>query len=183
VVGAAAQVAGPGRTQRGDVRTAVLLLLLGEPMHGYQIMQAMSDRNGGAWRPSPAAIYPTIAQLEGGGLVTTREEGGRRLVTLTSGGRAQLEEGSAQLGDPFADFANAPDRLHVAVCQIEVGVDATQLEAAANVLVQPRRSLYLILAGEAEDVGERVKAVFSLVLAHPSQLVDRFSTAQAQPRA
>ena len=66
MVGAAAQVAGPGRAQRGDVRTAVLLLLLGEPMHGYQIMQAMSDRTGGGWRPSPAAIYPTIAQLEGG---------------------------------------------------------------------------------------------------------------------
>ncbi len=44
-------------------------------------------------------------------------------------------------------------RLH-AVCQIEVGGDATQLEVAANVLVQARRSLYLILAGEAEDVGE-----------------------------
>jgi len=163
VVGAAAQVAGPGRAQRGDVRTAVLLLLLGEPMHGYQIMQAMSDRTGGAWRPSPAAIYPTIAQLEGGGLVTTREEGGRRLVALTSEGRAQLEERSARLGDPFADFADAPDRpdlrdllhqLHAVVRQIEVGGDATQLEAAANVLVQARRSLYLILAGEAEDVGE-----------------------------
>jgi hypothetical protein len=22
-------------------------------MHGYQIMQAMSDRTGGAWHPSP----------------------------------------------------------------------------------------------------------------------------------
>ena len=45
-------------------------------------------------------------------------------------------------------------KLHAAVRQIEVGGDATQLEAAANVLVQARRSLYLILAGEAEDVGE-----------------------------
>ncbi len=44
--------------------------------------------------------------------------------------------------------------MHVAVRQIEVGGDATQLEAAANVLVQPLRSLYLILAGEAEVVGK-----------------------------
>ena len=73
--------------------------------------------------------------------MTTREEGGRRLVTLTSEGRAQLEERSAGLGDPFADFADAPDRpdlrdllhrLHAAVRQIEVGGDAIQLEAAAN---------------------------------------------------
>jgi DNA-binding PadR family transcriptional regulator len=125
-------------------------------MHGYQIMQAMRDRTDGAWHPSPGAIYPTIAQLEDEGLVTTREEGGRRLVTLTSEGRAQLEERSARLGDPFADFADAPDRpdlrdplcqLHAAVRQIEVGGDATQLEAAANVFVQAWQLLYLILAG------------------------------------
>lgn len=154
---------GRGRAQRGDVRTAILLLLADEPMHGYQIMQAMSDRSGGAWHPSPGAIYPTIAQLEDEGLVTTREEGGRRLVTLTSEGRTYLEERSARLGDPFADFADAPNRpdlrdplhqLHAAVRQIEVGGDTAQLEAAGQILAQARRSLYLILAGEAESGDE-----------------------------
>src|SRR5215208_8181220 len=148
---------GRGRAQRGDVRTAILLVVADEPMHGYQIMQAMSDRTGGAWHPSPGAVYPTIAQLEDEGLVTTREEGGRRLVTLTSEGRTYLEERSARLGDPFADFADAPNRpdlrdplhqLHAAVRQIEVGGDTAQLEAAGQILAQARRSLYLILAGE-----------------------------------
>ena len=154
---------GRGRAQRGDVRTAILLLLADQSMHGYQIMQAMSDRTGGAWHPSPGAIYPTIAQLEDEGLVTTIEEGGRRLVTLTSEGRADLEERSARLGDPFADFADAPNRpdlrdpmhqLHAAVRQIEVGGNPTQLEAAVEVLVQARRSLYLILADNAEETGQ-----------------------------
>jgi len=151
---------GRGRAQRGDIRTAILLLLTDQPMHGYQIMQAMSDRTGGAWQPSPGAIYPTIAQLEDEGLVTTQEEGGRRLVTLTPEGRAYVEERSARLGDPFAVFADAPSRpdlrdplhqLHAAVRQIEVGGDAAQLEAAAQTLAQARRALYLILAGEGED--------------------------------
>jgi DNA-binding PadR family transcriptional regulator len=151
---------GRGRAQRGDIRTAILLLLTDQPMHGYQIMQAMSDRTGGAWQPSPGAIYPTIAQLEDEGLVTTQEEGGRRLVTLTPEGRAYVEERSARLGDPFAVFADAPNRpdlrdplhqLHAAVRQIEVGGDAAQLEAAAQTLAQARRSLYLILAGGGED--------------------------------
>src|SRR4029453_16659685 len=130
---------GRGRAQRGDVRTAIMLVVADEPMHGYQIMQAMSDRTGGAWHPSPGAVYPTIAQLEDEGLVTTQEEGGRRLVTLTEQGRADLEERSARLGDPFADFAGAPNRpdlrepvhqLHAAVRQIEVGGSEAQLEAA-----------------------------------------------------
>ena len=154
---------GRGRIHRGDVRTAILLVLADEPMHGYQIMQAMSDRTGGAWRPSPGAVYPTIAQLEDEGLVTTQEEGGRRLVTLTSEGRSYVAERSAQRGDPFAGFADRPagpdlrdslHELHAAARQIASSGTAAQVEAAAHVLAQARRSLYLILAGEAEDTGE-----------------------------
>jgi DNA-binding PadR family transcriptional regulator len=154
---------GRGRAQRGDVRTAILQVLADEPMHGYQIMQTMRDRTAGAWRPSPGAVYPTIAQLEDEGLVTTREDGGRRLVTLTPEGTAYLEERSARLGDPFADFAegtSGPDlrdplhELQAAVRQIAVGGNPTQLEAAARVLAQAKRSLYLILAGEPEEARE-----------------------------
>jgi DNA-binding PadR family transcriptional regulator len=154
---------GRGRFQRGDVRTAILLVLADEPMHGYQIMQAMSDRTGGAWRPSPGAVYPTIAQLEDEGLVTTREEGGRRSVTLTPEGRTYVEERSARLGDPFAEFANRPagpdlrgplHELQAAARQIVISGSAAQVEAADQVLARARRSLYLILAGEGEDAAE-----------------------------
>jgi len=154
---------GRGRAQRGDVRTAILLVLADQPMHGYQLMQAMRDRTGGAWRPSPGAVYPTIAQLEDEGLVTTHEEGGRRLVTLTPEGRSYVEERSARLGDPFADYADRPSwpdlrdpmqELHAASRQIVNSGNSAQLKAAADVLAQARRSLYLILAGEPEDAGE-----------------------------
>jgi DNA-binding PadR family transcriptional regulator len=126
-------------------------------MHGYQIMQAMSERTGGAWRPSPGAVYPTLAQLEDEGLVTTQEEDGRRLATLTPDGRTYLDERSTRLGDPFADFAGrGPVRdlrgplheLHGAIRQISLSGTPAQLEAAEAVLAQARRSLYLILAGE-----------------------------------
>jgi DNA-binding PadR family transcriptional regulator len=145
------------------VRTAILLVLADEPMHGYQIMQAMSDRTGGAWRPSPGAVYPTIAQLEDEGLVTTQEEGGRRLVTLTPEGRTYVEERSARMGNPFAGFADRPagpdlrgplHELQTATRQIVTSGSAAQVEAAAQVLAAARRSLYLILAGEAEDASE-----------------------------
>jgi DNA-binding PadR family transcriptional regulator len=154
---------GRGRIQRGDVRTAILLVLADEAMHGYQIMQAVSDRTGGAWRASPGAVYPTIAQLEDEGLVTTREEGGRRLVTLTSEGRTYVEERSARLGDPFAAFADRPTgpdlreplhELQAAARQILSTGNAAQVEAAAQVLARARRSLYLILAGEPEETAE-----------------------------
>lgn len=158
---------GRRRAQRGDVRAAILLLLAEEPMHGYQLMQAMRDRTNGAWRPSPGAVYPTLDHLEDEGLATIRQDGGRRLVTLTDEGRAHLSEKRAELSDPFAehaDGASGPDlrgpleELHVAARQISVNGDPAQREAAATVLAQARRSLYLILAGDVPVAPTRSEA-------------------------
>src|SRR3954464_2981631 len=145
----------PGRAGRGDVRSALLLLLAEEPMHGYQLMQAVAERTGGAWKLSPGAVYPTIAQLEDEGLVRVSAEGGRKLVTLTEAGREHL----ATLGDvdPFAAFAaeeGRPDlralmgELMGAAHQLGRVGDAGQLTEAARVLADARRALYLIRAGQ-----------------------------------
>lgn len=146
-----------GRAQRGDVRTAVLLVVGEEPMHGYQIMQAIAERSGGVWRPSPGAIYPTIAQLQDEGLVTVAEEGGRRQVTLTDAGRSEAEQRVAEHGDPFdqlaersggADLRGPVHELGMAARQIRETGTPEQVTQALAVLAEARRSLYLILAGE-----------------------------------
>lgn len=126
-------------------------------MHGYQLMEAMAERTNGTWRPSPGAVYPTIAQLEDEGLVRTEAEGGRKLVTLTETGTTLVEEQRTTWGDPFAELAghsSGPDlreslqALHAAARQVSATGSAEQVEQAAAVLKQARRSLYLLLAGE-----------------------------------
>src|SRR5438270_8392399 len=145
---------GRGRAGRGDVRAAVLSLLAEEPMHGYQLMQAIAERSGGRWTPSPGAIYPTISQLEDEGLVTVTAESGRRLVTLTDAGREHLAA-RGPAGDPFAAFGGpsaGPDvrstleQLHGAVRQIARTGTEAQLTAAVGILAEARRALYLLLA-------------------------------------
>ncbi|WP_366936086.1 PadR family transcriptional regulator [uncultured Microbacterium sp.] len=37
------------RMNKGDVRSAVLSLLLEQPMHGYQIIREIEERSGGSW--------------------------------------------------------------------------------------------------------------------------------------
>jgi DNA-binding PadR family transcriptional regulator len=153
---------GRGRAARGDVRAAVLLLVSEQPMHGYQLMQAIADRSGGRWTPSPGAIYPTISQLEDEGLVTVTAEAGRKLVTLTDAGRRHVEEHRDSGADPFpgheatgpeADLRGPLEQLHAAVRQIaRSGTDA-QRAAAAGVLADARRSLYLLLADGPEAPG------------------------------
>ncbi|MDX6204168.1 MAG: hypothetical protein QOF39_225 [Frankiales bacterium] len=150
---------GRGRAQRGDVRAATLILLAEQPMHGYQLMQAMAERTNGVWRPSPGAIYPTIAQLEDEGLVTTLAEGGRKLVTLTDAGRAHLADNAETLADPFAaligtpgqnyDLRSALEEIHIAARILSRNATEAQAAAAHTVLTETRRSLYLILADGA----------------------------------
>src|SRR3954468_24214424 len=154
---------GRGRAPRGDVRTAVLLLLEEQPMHGYQLMQAIAERSGGAWRPSPGAVYPTINQLEDERLVTVTADAGRRLVTLTHAGREQLAEHRDAWGDPFATFDPATagvdlrrllHELADAARQVARAGTESQREAAAKILTDARRSLYLLLANGDEPTSD-----------------------------
>ncbi len=147
--------AGRARAQRGDVRTALLLLLAEQPMHGYQLMQAITERTSGAWRPSPGAIYPTLSQLEDEDLIDTVAQGGRKLATLTDAGKAYLHTHGEAMPDPFAEFTarsggsdlrGALDELRYPTRQLALG-DPQQVQAAQRVLAEARRSLYLILAG------------------------------------
>lgn len=57
------------RARRGDIRAAILRLLAEQPKHGYQIIQTLSERSGGAWSPSAGSVYPALQLLADEGLV------------------------------------------------------------------------------------------------------------------
>jgi DNA-binding PadR family transcriptional regulator len=142
---------GRGRAPRGDVRAATLLLLAEQPMHGYQLMQAIAERSGGRWAPSPGAIYPTISQLEDEGLVTVTADAGRKLVTLTDAGREHVGSlgnpfESFPAGNPSTDLRGLVEQLHGAVRQVARSGSEAQLTAAAAIIADARRALYLLLA-------------------------------------
>jgi DNA-binding PadR family transcriptional regulator len=126
-------------------------------MHGYQLMQAISERSGGRWTPSPGAIYPTISQLEDEGLVTVSADAGRRLVTLTEAGRAAVREHGERGQDPFAgfdtpgpgdDLRSLAFQLADATRQVARAGTDDQRARAARILSDARRALYLLLADE-----------------------------------
>ena len=151
------------RAKRGDVRAAALALLAEEPMNGYQIIQQISERSGGLWRPSPGSVYPALAQLEDENLITLQATAGeRRAYELTEAGRTYVAEHAEELKAPWSamsgDAASAAADLHSLVRQVHVaafgvlsaGTDA-QIAQARKILTQTRRSLYRILAEEDEQ--------------------------------
>src|SRR5499425_2017508 len=147
---------------RGDVRAAILALLREGPRNGYQIMSEIEERSGGAWRPSPGAVYPALSQLADEGLIEGAESVGRRVFTLTDAGREYVEQNPEmargawestaqqeawQLPGLFAEVA----RLGGGIVQIAHAGTPEQVQAAERLLQQTRRELYRILAGDSGE--------------------------------
>lgn len=151
---------GPGgrRSRRGDVRAAILTLLAERPMHGYEMIQEITERSGHNWRPSPGSIYPTLQLLADEGMVDITEDGGKRRYELTDAGRAAAakHEGTppweqiARDVDPAdVSLRDAIGQLMGATAQVANAASERQKRRAIEVLNEARRELYAIL-GEAE---------------------------------
>jgi DNA-binding MarR family transcriptional regulator len=136
-------------------------------MNGYQLIQQISERSGGAWKPSPGSVYPTVQQLEDEGLVEGRDVEGRRLLRLTDAGRAYVEENGEEMAATWRAFEEPGDegpeggprdqrsgtelmpivgQVMGAMWQIVTTGTSQQRAEAAEILTETRRKLYQLLA-------------------------------------
>lgn len=151
------------RMGRGDVRAAVLALLSEKPLHGYQIISEISERSGGAWKPSAGSVYPTLQLLADEGLVSAEESNGRKTYSLTEMGRAEAAASADRAPWPTGgtasgggggrrDFGSAgplaKSGMELAQAAAQVGRTGTpeQVKEAVDILDEARRRLYSILA-------------------------------------
>jgi DNA-binding PadR family transcriptional regulator len=144
------------RMGRGDVRAAVLVLLAEKPMHGYQVIHEIEERSGGAWKPSPGSVYPTLQLLADEGLISAKESNGRKTYSLTDEGKRLADAAADQpapweaqgvrggMGTPALPKAGV-DLAH-AVAQVGRSGNPEQVKQAVSVLDDARRKIYAILA-------------------------------------
>ncbi len=126
-------------------------------MHGYEMIQEIAERSGGAWKPSPGSVYPTLQMLEDEDLIVSESEGGKKLFSLTETGRAAADEGPDA---PWEEASRGVDRealneirqagfgLMEAFGQVWRTGSKEQREKALALVDETRRKLYLILADE-----------------------------------
>ncbi|BCW88737.1 hypothetical protein sos41_18790 [Alphaproteobacteria bacterium SO-S41] len=91
---------GPGGGGRmlghGDLRLLLLALIGEKPRHGYDLIRAVEEKFGGAYAPSPGAVYPTLQMLEEQDLIRAEaSEGSKKLFAITPEGQAFLKENDA----------------------------------------------------------------------------------------
>ncbi|MGB8860960.1 MAG: PadR family transcriptional regulator [Ilumatobacteraceae bacterium] len=148
---------GPRRTRRGDIRLALLSGLTEGPAHGYELIQRLSARSGGRWKPSPGSVYPTLQMLEEAGFASSSQQDDKRVYAITEAGQAELASKMAEAGGPppwmDAESAGSHDDLRKAVAQlvmaakqISMGDNQAQIDTAAGVINEARRKLYQLLA-------------------------------------
>jgi DNA-binding PadR family transcriptional regulator len=150
---------GPGfgreRRRRGDVRLAILGLLAEGPQNGYAVIKTIAERTGGAWKPSPGSVYPTLQQLVDEDLVVSTGDGRKTLFELTDAGKAEAEAKADEIAAAF-DAPGLPDssREFIESLRKTMGVlhmyrtSATeeQAKAATAKIDQLRKDLLQILA-------------------------------------
>ncbi len=135
-------------------------------MNGYQIIQEITERSGGMWKPSPGSIYPTLQQLEDEGLARTDVEEGRRTFQLTDEGRAYVDSHAEEMAEVWEAMSPSADdetddvrpligQTAAALWQIMATGSSAQKARAREVLGETRRTLYGILADgdDANDSG------------------------------
>src|SRR5262249_37073085 len=84
---------------RGDLKYVILELLRDQPRHGYDIIRALEERMRGRYRPSPGSVYPTLQMLEDLGYVSSTQQEGKKVYTITDEGRRYLDDQQSTVDD------------------------------------------------------------------------------------
>jgi len=103
-----------------DAELVILSLICEQPMHGYQIEQAITQRNMRAWTDlSTSSIYYILQRLEEKGFIERSQDQEptsgvpRKVYGITSTGKEQWKESSLQaLAQPTFTYTNFLMGLH-----------------------------------------------------------------------
>ncbi|MEO7123953.1 MAG: PadR family transcriptional regulator [Lacisediminihabitans sp.] len=147
---------GPRRAGKGDVRSAILSLLAEGPSNGYGLIKTIAEKTGGAWRPSPGSVYPTLQQLVDEELIVSNGDGRKTEFELTDAGREHVEQHADDFekawnatpgrSEESAAFFESVGKLMGVVHQFRSAASDAQRAAAVEKLDDTRRALYRILA-------------------------------------
>jgi DNA-binding PadR family transcriptional regulator len=146
--------------EHGDLRFVLLALVEEAPSHGYELIRTLEERTGGAYRPSPGAIYPTLSLLEDEGFVAQSQgSGARKLYEITPAGREALESQRPSVAAIFARMNETGDEVgrHKVRRGMENVKTALRLRASRGLSEAEAEAVAAILdeaAGKIERVGQ-----------------------------
>ncbi len=123
----------------GQLRLYLLGLLAERPMHGYELIQELSQRFGGTYAPSAGTVYPRLTRLQEEGLIVARSDGRRTVHEITDAGRALVAERRDDLTALQAEVDESVQRLASDVrTSVDEAMRALRADLAASTAAASR---------------------------------------------
>jgi DNA-binding PadR family transcriptional regulator len=149
------------QARRGDMTGHILGVLADKPMHGYEVIRELEKKSHGMWRPSPGSVYPTLQMLEEQDLVEAREEGGKKIYSLTDAGRAEVKKNPHKAPWEWAEHKVDIGRMMEMRAQffqmahmfreIAMSGDEAKIKQAGEQLQKTKAELEKILGSDGSD--------------------------------
>ena len=146
---------GGHQAKRGDMSPILLRVLAEKPMHGYEIIRDLEKKSHGLWRPSPGSVYPTLQLLEEQDFVQSRDEGGKKVYTITDAGKSEAKNSKARgPWEPHGDKRDMEQVMQVRgsivefigmLRQVMRGGSESQQKRAVEVVSEAKAKLAAIL--------------------------------------
>lgn len=157
----------------GHLRLYLLNLLDEQPRHGYELIQALSDRFGGTYSPSAGTIYPRLAKLEEDGLVTKTTDGRKTVYEITDAGRAEL---NARLPELSSIEDKVTDSVRMLADGLRAGVNDAMKSLRAELASAARetRESTAQPAGASSERADEVRALAASTLREVDAALNSF---------
>lgn len=141
----------------GRLRLYLLSFLDERSMHGYELIQALSDRFGGTYQPSAGTVYPRLAKLEEDGLVTKESDGRKSVYAITDAGRREVAARADELAEIESDVTDSVRRL---ADEVRASVDDAMRSLRADLAAAAReaRSQSAPPRSEPREDGDRARS-------------------------
>jgi len=87
------------RILRGQLNQIILEIIKDKPRHGYDVIKGIEETFHGLYAPSAGSVYPILQALEDQGFVTSSQESGKKVYSITADGKRELKENKDKFSD------------------------------------------------------------------------------------
>jgi DNA-binding PadR family transcriptional regulator len=142
------------QAKRGDMSPILLRVLNDKPMHGYEIIRELEKKSHGFWRPSPGSVYPTLQLLEEQELVTSHDEAGKKIYTVTDAGREEAKK--AEEKGPWEWHKGRPEMEHMMELRVLIAGSIGAMKQIMRHGNEEQRKRAMMVLGEAKTKLEAI---------------------------
>lgn len=148
---------------KGHLRVIVLKNLENNQISGYELCNKIEEETG--WKPSYGSIYPLLNNLKETNLVTIKQEGKKKLYSLTKEGEDQLKE-LIKKKDELFDRIIESVKLFDTVCKDDMLPIIEQMKKGTFIQILPemkelQKTIFKVMMLKNKEKNNKLKNILT----------------------